>query len=37
MEELGEEIKGQCNETNNILSIASQILNHMECVENFLK
>jgi hypothetical protein len=41
MEELGEEIEGQlsleCSNSNNILSIATQMLKLMECIEKLLQ
>ena len=37
MEELEEEIKGQSSEWNNILSIATQMLEHMECILKLLQ
>ena len=40
MEELEDEIKGQsleCKKSNNILSIATHMLKHMECVEKLLR
>ena len=40
MEELGEEIKGQCleySESNDTLSIATQMLEHMKCIVELLQ